>query len=149
MEERTFGFYVPNSLWLKCPSLSWLELIKDKSDGITQTMRRNLRTENRNSLRWRSTAEIAFYIQIPAVVVDGLLRILGLYFPRRHKSWSRLHSRTNHRISVLQMSRGGPIYQERGRVTMNYSDTIHTSSAFLTYGEYEGESDLCEVHTIS
>lgn len=39
-QGRPFGFHVPNSLWLKCPSSSSLELIKDKSAWVTQTMRR-------------------------------------------------------------------------------------------------------------
>lgn len=49
------------------------------------------------------------------------------------------------------MSGGGPIYPERGRVTITYSETIHTSSLlfFLTRRADEGESGVCVAHTSS
>lgn len=44
MEGKALSFYVLNPLWLKCSSLSSLELIKDKAAWETQTTGRDLRT---------------------------------------------------------------------------------------------------------
>lgn len=62
MEERPFWLSCSEPLWLKCPSSSSLELIKDKSAWVTQTVRR---TETATRCARGQRQKQAFYIQIP------------------------------------------------------------------------------------
>lgn len=62
MEGRPFWLSCSEPLWLKCPSSSSLQLIKDKSAWVTQTVRR---TETATRCARGQRQKQAFYIQIP------------------------------------------------------------------------------------